>query len=233
MLFKFKKKTITLDCYCSQPQIEEILPPRLAKQSIPSWFKSQPADIGPMPTTKICPGIKEYYKKGVVFNLWCDYKFTWTKDNVEVQTPLRDYHSAETHESAQWNYQYPGWIHVKVLNPWFIDTKEMIPFMMLEPFWFKSNQSPYKLAPGILEFKYQHALHGQVFLPPTQDKEEMFLNAGDPFLHLVPLEDVNLKINICEMDRKSWDRIVHKSHFAFDRIYHKTKKFKQQLENDK
>lgn len=231
-----RKKTINLKCYCVEPQTNHLFPIQKAKDFVPDWFKNLPPyKEGVMPTTRVCPGIKDAHSKGIIVPLWSDLKIYYDQDGkIEVTSPLNTHNKqAEVHNPEQWGRQYKGWQHVKILSPWFIECDEAVPFMMLEPFWFRNDVPEYRIAPGVLEFKYQHACHGQVFLPPTKEPKVIAMEGSVPFAHLVPLEDVDINIEICELDQASFNRVVHKSHWTWGNIYYKTKKVMERLEKNK
>lgn len=235
---KFKrKKTITLNCYCIEPQTNKLFPIQKAKDFIPDWYKGLPPYTMPerMPTTRVCPGIRDAHSKGIIIPLWSDLKvFYDSQGNVEVTAPLNTHNKqAEVHNPGQWGNQYKGWTHVKILSPWFIECNEPVPFMMVEPFWFRDDVPEYRISPGVVEFKYQHASHAQVFLPPTEESKIIGMEGSMPFIHLVPLEDVNIELNICHLDNESYERVVHKSHWTWGNIYYKTKKVMERLEKNK
>jgi len=234
MIFWKKTKTLELRCYPFESQLPDLFPIELSKKVIPQWYK----DLIPyknvnagrlMPTTKMCPGMKHFFDMGVTIPLWHDYKISQMENgNISsVETPLNK-RVWEMHQPEQWSGAFPGWEHIKLLNPWFIETDRPVQFVSMAPTWHQKNPAEYIIAPGALEFKYQHGCHVQMFLPPTNGVGRTInLEAGTPILHLVPTEEVDLKITFCEMDQRAHSKLVEKYVWTWENLYRKTRNIKE------
>jgi hypothetical protein len=233
MLFWKKSKKLELRCYSLEPQLPDFFPIELSKKVIPEWYKNLPPYSGPqrMPTTKMCPGLQHLFNVGITIPLWFDYTITrmenGTITNIDVPRTIKSY---ESHHTGQWEGAFPGWHHLKLLSPWFIEADRPVPFMAIAPTWHQQNPGEYVLAPGMMEFRYQHATHAQLFLPPVTNSQASVikLEAGTPMIHFIPTEDVDIELKFCEMDDKAYKRIVEKYTWTRENLYRRSRKI---LEN--
>lgn len=229
--FIIKKKKIELRCYPLEPILIDLFPIRLSKDIHPNFFKK----LKPykklentqtrMPTVKVCPGLKYYLDYGVTIPLWHDYKIIRDQNNkiTRVDVPTKHGQRFELHENAQFEGAFPGFSHIKLISPWFIDTDRPLDFVAVSPTWHLKNPTEYILAPGSLEFKYQHSCHAQVFLPPLGYANELTLEAGVPIMQLIPTEKVDIDIKLCEMNNQIHSKLVNKYFWTWDNIYRKTR----------
>lgn len=209
MFFFFKNKTIVVDCFIKDPIVHELFPIKPIRDDIPDWFKKLPKSyeihvnkkvLGEVytdsPTIRSCNGINNYYSKGIAIPLWSDltmlvhkegfsYYFT---DGISIVT---------SHPPFQHGNNFQNLGHIKIESPWRFKEKTGVHFIMTEPF-YNNNKilGKYFTAPGILEFKYQHATNINTFFPIKENKKEdqVKFQAGDTLAHLIPLSDKNIKI---------------------------------------
>lgn len=226
MFFKKKdKKEVNLYCYTTMPRLVDYFPIEPTRKVMPDWFRNLPAYIEPehKSTLKICPGVNDFFNLGVTIPLWADHIFEW-KDGqlLDLRTPLKDINPGYSHPDYQWGKQFPNWTHVKLHNPWYFETDRMIKFMVIQSTWNMDDFNHFTIPPGVIEFKYQHHAHLQMFLPPGH--AQLTLEAGTPMVHLIPLEDVKINLVFKEMDQQVYNRVVKNHRFTFDNIYYKTRK---------
>lgn len=225
MLSIKKNNVVNLNIYTSVPRLEEYFPIDHTKKLIPDWFKTLPSYIEPShkSTLKVCPGITEFFNLGVTVPLWCDHTFEYNNGElIDVKTPMPNHNPGYSHPSYQWGEKFPKWTHLKLSNPWFFETDRLVNFIVIQATWNMEDFNHYTIPPGAIEFKYQHHCHLQMFFPPGHGKLE--LEAGTPMIHIIPLEDVKLKINFNQFDQSSYNRIAKNHKFTFDNIYYKTRK---------
>lgn len=230
-LFKNKSKKLEVRCFPLNPHLIDYFPIQHSRKLQPKWFKDIPPykDVGAptrMPTTKMCPGLQYFFNAGITIPLWYDHVIERLENgNIKgVKCPANT-RTHELHNPNQWTGAFPGWTHIKLLNPWFIVTDRPIQFVAMEPTWHKEDPLEYVIAPGMLEFKYQHGCHVQMFLPPVVNNvsNNITLSAGTPILHLIPTEDVELDIKLEEMTDKVYKKCVEKFNWTFENLYRKSR----------
>jgi hypothetical protein len=231
LLFKRKNNKLQLRCYPLNPHLVEYFPIEHSKKLQPKWFKEIPPykEVGAptrMPTTKMCPGLQHLFTAGITIPLWYDHVIERLENGTVkgVKCPANT-RTHETHNPDQWTGAFPGWTHLKLLSPWFIVADRPVPFMAIAPTWHQENPGEYIIAPGMLEFKYQHGSHIQMFLPPATDNRasEIKLEAGTPMLHLIPTEDVEIELKIEEMNDHIYKKHVEKFNWTFENLYRRSR----------
>lgn len=234
----FKRKKFELRCYSLEPQLPQVWPVELSKQNHPEWFKKLDPYVSgsngqEMPTSKMCPGIKYFFDSGIIIPLWCDFEINRMETGMitTVFTP-RQKHSHETHPEIQYTGAFPNWMHIKLLNPWFFDADSPVQFLATMPTWHHKNPNQYIVAPGMLEFKYQHAAHVQMFLPPNPPNtaSKLILDAGTPMLQLIPTEKIDLNLVFCEITPSVQSKIIDKYNWTWKNLYRKNRKQRENTE---
>lgn len=232
-MFLFKRKTNKLKLTCSplNPHIIDYFPIEYSRKIHPKWFKDMPAykDVGAptrMPTTKMCPGLQHLFNAGITIPLWYDHVIERLENGAVkgIRCPANT-KTFEVHNEEQWTGAFPGWHHIKLLSPWFIVADRPVSFLAIAPTWHQKNPGEYVIAPGMLEFKYQHGSHVQMFLPPVTNNEakEIKLEAGTPMLHLVPTEDVDIELEFKNMDDTFYKKYVERFNWTFENLYRKSR----------
>jgi hypothetical protein len=234
MLFWKKSPKVKVRCYSPWPQLIDLFPVEETKKFTPQWFKNVDPYVNynrvSGPTIKVCPGFNDLYKRGFVVPLWEDYKIKWSNSGLmDVVTPnnrkieLQDTHPVEARGGA-----FKGWTHVKLHNVWMFETDRVVPFMLIDTTWNREDHQNFIVPPGVVEFKYQHALNINMFLPPLpfNQTKEIEIAAGTPMIQLVPLEPVDLEIECIPADDKKLDQL-RLYRWTFNGVYLKTKKYLQ------
>jgi hypothetical protein len=231
LLFKRKNNKLKLVCYPANLHLIDYFPIEHSRKLHPNWFKeiAPYKDVGAptrMPTTKMCPGLQHFFNAGITIPLWYDHVIdrleNGTVKGVRCPANVRTH---ESHNPDQWTGAFPGWTHLKLLSPWFIVADRPVPFMAIAPTWHQANPGEYIIAPGMLEFKYQHGCHVQMFLPPVTNNQasEIKLAAGTPMLHLIPTEDVEIELEFAEMTESVYKKYVDKFHWTFENLYRRSR----------
>jgi len=230
MIFWKQSPKLELRCYTGSQELIDLFPITEARQSFPEWIEKIPPTVKLNPhheveTLRVCPGVNDFYKRGVTLPLWQDHRVVWDHEKLlTVTTP-----SARHNEV--WNshphHQYPGGlneqVNIKLTSPWFFETDRMVPFIMVDPVWHKPNPMDYVIPPGTIEFKYQRSTNVIAFLPKVEQPSEIELRAGQPIVNFIPLENVNISIKHIVMSpdefarQRSWQ-------WTFDRLYLRTRK---------
>jgi hypothetical protein len=235
-MFWKKSPTLKIECFNLNYQLIKLFPIVSSKESIPDWWQKLPRTFKfnssvDIPTMRTCPGFIEFFKRGITIPLWQDHKITWANNRlIEVQVPGGVNPENQTsHPGEQFNFAFKNWTNVKLMSPWNLRTKREVPFLVVEALWNKPNLEDWALPPGVLEFKYQHTTHLNMFLPPVQRIGELEIPAGTPMVHLIPLESVNIELEFIEMTREQ-SNSFRLFPWSFNNSYHKTKKILQSKE---
>jgi len=235
-----KRNYIDVFCYTNNTNAYEFFPIRRAREFIPQWWKDIPNNMydetsnyhtrGFLKTTmKRCPGIIEYYKKGIMIPLWSDIE-TIVDDKINEQgwsTVTADGSSVEPHQDFQrGNFLSSGnWFLNKLCSPWLIETKEPLDFLYLQPHWNLDELNIDIMIPnGYISFyKNSHATNIQMFINKSLNRV-INIDAGTPILHLVPLTDKKIKVHTLYDEERM--KLLYKkySSYSFGSMYYRKKK---------
>jgi len=234
----FKKKSkIHIDCFTNFKGITTLFPIEPADKFVPNWFKNLPstaesatgATVG---TVKMCPGITETFKTGIVIPVWCDLFVDFSNNKVRTEPA----EMADQHPSWQWgnNQVFKEFHHLKIGSPWRFKEKTGAKFMMTNTFW--NNPSIDYIVPnGMIEFKYQTTTNINIWIPKGgfSPKKSFTLVAGTPLVQIVPLEDKEIVIHMHEVgdDEYFGDELDYI--FTQSGMYYKRKKILTKREAQK
>jgi len=213
-----RKNYIDVFCYTDNVNAYEYFPIRQAREFIPQWWKDIPNTVYDennnyhtkvflKPTMKRCPGIIEYYKKGLMIPLWSDIEIIVDRNineegwstaiaNESLNEPHPDFQKGDFLSSG-------NWFHNKLISPWKIETKEPLDFLYLQPHWNLNELNNDIVIPNGYNsfYKDNHATHIQMFVNKSFDRV-VNIDAGIPILHLVPLTERKIKVHtIYDEDR--------------------------------
>ena len=223
MLFFNKRSKITLDCFTYDPMIAKTAPIAPAIKFYPKWMKdlhsvvaepkfnpnTQETHSIPSGTVRGCPGITDYFKTGFIAPLWVDASVIINKDGRYSYHSADQPFSIESHFPGQWA-GYNGYTHMKIVLPWHIEETTGVKFLLQRPMW-TDNTNPLFInkltsAGGVIDFKSQHSLHLHTFLEIPHDRQEFILPFGLPLLHMIPLTDKDIKVNIHVLSEEEWKK---------------------------
>jgi hypothetical protein len=165
----------------------------------PDWWKKLPKnyyEVGnffPEATMKTCVGMYDMYAKSVAMPLWSELCINVTNGAYGWQFADR-MSTAEVHP----HYQYGEFLdntygHLKVLSPWFCETKGNIDWIMTKPVYNNLGFRDYTLAQGLLNFSKRNATNLQFIVDLSYDKV-FTIPFGAPIL-LTPLSDKQVVIH--------------------------------------
>lgn len=230
MFFKRRKK-LKIRCYPQFDHAAKIFPIEKTRSFIPDWWKNlsatfyDPKSSLNISTIKACPGFVDLYKKGITIPLWRDSVIKYDSERiVDVVIPTDEpvENLFVLHSVEQWQGLLPGHLHFKIVSPWMLETDEPVQFLMMDMTWNRKDSQEYLIPPGIVEFKYQHATHINVFLPPTKGFRELKLEAGTPMVQLIPLTDREIELEIMPADSNKFKNLLPYA-WTFNNVYAKTK----------
>lgn len=159
-----------------------------------------------VPTVKNCPGINYFMSEGIKFKLWADIKIrVYPSGEVEdLSYGTGELESFGQHHPKQYEYLYPeGKTAFKLNNPWLGNCSSDLKFLFTESHYstnFFREHNMY-IAPGVIDFKYQHALNVHILIDKKEEPYELYLPYGTPLFTLYPLSEKRIDIE-CKLVSK-------------------------------
>lgn len=198
-----KKEKLHIDCFTNFGGITKLFPIESSSAFMPEWFKKLPTTAqtdtgGNVGTVKLCPGITDTLKAGIVIPVWCDMFVDHANGVVKTEPE----EMADGHPSWQWGNHslFKGYHHLKISSPWRFREKTGAKFMMTNSFW-NDPQTNYFVPNGILDFKYQTTTNINIWIPKNKfgGSGKFLLEAGNPLVQIIPLEDKEIVIHMQEV----------------------------------
>ena len=127
-----------------------------------------------------------------MFPAWMQLKIkTFDRpDYAEIQT-YPEGSPVIPHDPQDYAHHKPNMFHGKVMSPWQIRDTSGTKWLWTSPQWHMTNPIEYWTVPAISEFKYQHATITNLMVPFNT---ELYIEPGDPWLHLLPLTEKKIKL---------------------------------------
>ena len=230
MLNLFKKKTDTIDLIfrCAGPEtLVEYFAPTKSMTRLPDWFSKIEKHDHRGSTLRQCPGFIELFKNSISIPMWQDLSLTYKDSEIlYIDAPNRKniigpdaYDIVQQHHNYQWGDQWKYHTHIKVMNPWIVQCKKPIPFLLHDPTWHKEKITDWQVVPGVNEFVVNSVLHLNMYLPRYKKEKTVEWQAGDIMAYLTPLVDT--KINII-VEQVSTEEYMRQSKFIFANSYPKS-----------
>jgi len=215
-------KKLKINAYTHSKQVYEYQP-IVTKQWKPTWWKnlttmykiyhSKSGVMVPTPTVKACPGITQYMQKAIIMRMWSDVILKIKPDGkVTSVAPLHNLNAVSSgiHEKAQYgDGLYPGFTVCKLESPWYFLASDDTSFMNTEYHYDESlRKHGIQIAPGILNFKDQHATNIFLLIPLKDEEYEIELKFGQPLMALFPMTDKQVEIkNHYVKDPVEWNEL--------------------------
>ena len=199
ILFKFPQKKIVLDCFTYLEQVIETAPIVPAMKIMPDWWKELPNSyLKPSgvetPTMKSCAGMVDYYKKSIVIPLWSEM-YIHVRSDTDYNWVFSDgSSSASIHDVKQ---QAAGFLnnyaHIKMLNPWLLQTKESINWVWSHPVYAFPNSHNIVSLPAVTNFFDQASSHINIMIA-AKEELKVTLPQGQPLAHITPMSDRKIEV---------------------------------------
>jgi hypothetical protein len=166
-------------------------------KATPDWWKSIPSkfsieeESGIMveaATMKRCIGFLDLFKNSFTLPLWSDLRIDNSQKGLMWHFVDGD-SSITSHNPAQWGYNFPDLRHIKIMCPWIVKEKTGCNFLYMQSTWsmLDTESREIVIPPAIVNFKHQHVLHVNTFLP-AKDKSYLF-QVGTPLVYLIPMTE--------------------------------------------
>jgi len=201
--------------------LKETAPIQPAMTFMPEWFKKMPAqymkkimtpDIGkgaPLSSTRLCPGLVEYFKKGFIVPLWSDLLIDVSRKGKEVKWFWKfadDEYKLDVHSPEQFLNYVPGHaqktIHMvfKVISPWTVQLPKGYSMYQL-PVYYQFDPN-FHVLPGIFPGDTYSELHSQLCVTTL---DQFIIKRGTPIAHYVPFKREDFKHKILYNDKEMND----------------------------
>lgn len=216
MFFFCKPKKIVIDCFTTHTGAYNLNPIDLAVKYFPDWWKPMPNSTSvadpvtiELSTIKKCPGILDLYKSSIILPLWSDMAVEPKEDNTYWWKFADGKTRLDTHPIQQLGNAFKKYQHIKILSPWFIKEKSETKFLMTPCTWSLLDiTSNINILTGVVEFKHQNATNINFFIDLNR-KEPLFLEAGTPLYHLVPLTDKSVEVKNHLITKQEFDKLFN------------------------
>jgi hypothetical protein len=238
----FKRK-VKLDCYTHVPDLIKMQPLKPGAKP-PSWwskikstykvYESKKGMHVTAPTVKTCPGVVEYIRKPINFNLWTDLDIIVTPDGrIKSSGPgntVSGLDRVETHDIKQYHADLYGDVVVaKLVSPWVITSEDETDFLLTETHYSPElRRLGIGIIPGVVNFKYQHSMNIFLILPIKEEEYEIKLKYDTPIASLFPMTEREVEIYMHEADEVFMNRLVGKfpsitsgRYYAYKRMFKK------------
>lgn len=233
MLFKFKKKLITVDAFTDQENIAKT-PIAPSTKYVPDWFKSmkptkayaQNEMVVVSSTFKKCPGMIDNLKHSFTIPAWSDFIVKATDTGIVKQFPHSQFdYGAQYHNDPETSpiEAFAPKVHVKILSPWYLKSKSGVNFYQSQAFWsFNATNSTILIPPGVVNYKYQHSTHINMFI--TKNLQYDF-ERGDALMYLHPMSEDKVVIKTHVVDTEEYNKIKQSTFYPkFTNGYREMKK---------
>lgn len=184
--------------------------PRPANKFIPDWWYKTPTkkshfdmDTGVFSgNVKLCPSFPDYFSRGFIIPMWCDTYLYYDSETEE-------YKWRSANENFRWsahpNFQFlddvdfnfmgkPAQFIFKPDSPWNVVTPKGWSIYQLPLFFHHSNE--FSVFPGVIDTDVWHEVNPQIML--LQDKKEVFIPRGTPFVQYIPFKRESLELDVRE-----------------------------------
>jgi hypothetical protein len=231
-MFFLKKQVLVFDSFTTDSLVADMFPISKATKHYPEFWNQldnyyiPEKAIEKRPTMKTCAGFYDYYLNGFILPLWSDLTIE-TRNNEFYWQFSNTNNSAQYHDYQQRKGFLPNYFHLKLNSIWALKGKKDISWAISQPIWnFNNNLANLIIPPAIAEYKYQHGLDINIFMPMTKEKRTYELFSGQPLMHLAPMTDKKVKIITNVVSQNEFNKVVAKQTvFSFLNKYKKYKTF--------
>lgn len=177
---------------------------------IPRWMMEKPGLVDSegldhkVMSIRNCSAISELYASSLQLRAWCDYDLLVDRDRGIYKSESTG--EAETHPAEQYSGGFPGWAHLKLLQPWFFKEKTGVYWSWQEDTYNREDLGLYRILPGVVEYRYQHSTHVNIVVPKPRVANvnyKISIKAGEPLILIRPEAQgarVEVRTHVCTQD---------------------------------
>ena len=184
-------------------------------------------------TIKRCIGFLDLYKNSFTLPLWSDVCVNVTEHGLAWK--FADGESLITiHNPIQYGNNFSDLRHIKIMCPWILHEKTGCNFVYMQSTWsmLDSKLKNLIMLPAVTNFKHQHVLHVNTFLPSKT--ESYFAKLGTPLVHLIPMTDNEVEFKSHHISGDEYRTMSKSKRFpTFSNGYNFAKKKSDERESEK
>lgn len=202
MIFFKKKETLKLEAYAPTGQLTDIFPIVHTRNALPSWYHNLPK-VNYEKSIRHCPGVVDLFRAGVMIPAWADQEIIIFPDgNVRVVSASTDRPTSSHNVDIEAPGAWPGYVNVKLLNPWMFYCNKTINWLFLPPTWCQSDPAEFTIIPGVLEFRLAHEANINMLFKLKPEPYKVSIKAGDSLMQMIPIteEKFNLEVKTMTQD---------------------------------
>lgn len=187
--------------------VVETFPIVPANEMLPSWYKTMPMTyddpskcpfksiVRQSPTIKGCMGVNDLLHSGFIVPAWQDLSLVVYPDGRHIINPSPAYpDSVHVHDNRQAPSTFGKCVVFKLLTPWHLKSDEK--FYISGVPYHHPLSIEYFVSPGIIGFKHQENLNMFIVAPLKELPYEIFIKAGQPMMHLLPLTEQRVVLDV-------------------------------------
>jgi hypothetical protein len=230
MIFIFKKKKLIVDAFTYERYINvyEAMPIDYSHKFYPQWWKN--VNKGERTKDSIlnvkgCIGIANVYTNSITLPMWSDIEL----DVVSGEWRFSDgFSKLDFHPQVQRGEFKKDHLHFKFICPWYLKSEKGVNFSYIGDY-YNHNDLPIEVAPGIVDYYYQHSINFN-FLVPKQVKK-VFIPVGTPLAIITPLTEREVILKRHLVSDEEYMKIYAKhSPLSFGRKYYTNKRLREAQE---
>lgn len=204
----FKRRKTTLVAKTAKHGLVDLFPIVRAKDFQPTWTREFPTTYEESQTCPVkssltnrrstlssCHGVRNMLDKGLLIRAWEDMSVVVYPDGGASFVGAGSSNSgAEVHDKRQMPDSFGNKVVIKLKSPWsfFCDETE---FVFLPAIYHNTLRSQGVAdIMGVLDFKYNSSTHVFIIAEPRAEPYEIFIKAGTPIAHLIPLSSNDVEI---------------------------------------
>jgi len=201
-MFIFKSKKVVVDLLVSETNAYalKLFPPKHAKYTIPSWFKSCPKSTyswelnEAKKTVKGCVGIRNYLTKGFVTPLFSDINIKTSSENIYWNIAGFPGEKITYHDTLiQSPNFYTDFFVLKVNSPWLATSKKRnVELMTVNAQYHSTNSLNFTVFQGVTNIDVSANLN--FFMAFKKENAIHELKAGEILNQWVPLSYDDVEI---------------------------------------
>lgn len=193
----FRARKLTFEVYHQFANHEKIKCVINASQQTKLGAKELRRGAWPETSMAKCPAFFLSQQEGFILRMPFTVKVTiYANGEYHWWSSMDDYHAFDLHSRETYQPYFDGHVALKFRCPIFIKEKTGQKCAFMAPWQFnKSIGSKWHGASGFIDFKYNNACNVFCMFPIPKDGENtVWINAGDPIAHIVPLTDKKYEI---------------------------------------
>jgi hypothetical protein len=232
-MFWFKKKEIVVDTFTYNSTLIDNFPIEQASKYYPKYFKDMPKFVDVKATNdpnipdskmtiktgtiKLCNGLTDLFSNGFIIPAWHEFNIEVTDSGkIVIPSVFQEITTYEVH--PRWQYGdniYKDHTHIKLVSPWLVYETSGVKFTWNRCDWHRSdNSNSFNALSAVIDFKYQNATHVNAFV---KNGTITRFDAGDPFVHLIPISESRVKIKNHLISPNEWHtkRVNYQAHNSY------------------